>query len=735
MNLVSESIRITNVYQLNNNYAAFSAVPLQTGSHRIKSAKRIIHVKTSTKKLQKAPEVGQHWLINGVPEQREVATRNGFKIYETHFLNPEKLECTLPESAETFALFVSKEPSFKGITEDTARNIWQHFQSDVYTHLENDNINAFIDILSPAKIKYLFAGFKKYKNLKHGKWLSEINVPLHIQQRLLKYHDEASINLIKENPYLLRTFGMSFKDTDEIAQSKFDVEQDNNKRLLSAISEALLSNEKSGHTIAQKSDIKKRLKTILNSEKLVTKALDLILEPTSKKICIYDLERNVYQASATYVKEKAIALRFKHLLTVNTLSDLQVKMLNQAFRHALKSVPFKLTLGQARAIYKAIRNPLCVISGGAGTGKTTVLKAVLAAYQVLNIPVHCAALSGRAAKRMHESTGYPSMTIARRLREEPIEPMSEKMVNSGVLVIDEASMIDVRTMFRLINHIHPDTRILFVGDPNQLPPIDFGLVLKDVIDSGVVPVANLDIVKRQKGSTGIPEYSSYVAKGAIPPELSVGNVIFHWVNEDNINNACVELYTEAPTESRITAATYKNEKGGIDILNKLCQQSTNAKSQNLEFEWFGQRAVLPIKLNDPIIFTKNNVEMGIQNGSLGTLVGLASEESEFGEVELDDSGEIIQLNQTLLESIKPAYAMSLHKAQGSQFKRVIVPVNSSRMIDRNWLYTAITRAEQEVHLVGPKSFLEAAIERQGATDKRNTALAYLLSSEMKKVTQ
>ena len=133
-----------------------------------------------------------------------------------------------------------------------------------------------------------------------------------------------------------------------------------------------------------------------------------------------------------------------------------------------------------------------------------------------------------------------------------------------------------------------------------------------------------------------------------------------------------------------------------------------------------------------MIFTKNNIDAGIQNGTLGKLVSLATE-AHFGEVLLDDANAnadagVVQLTQTLLESIKPAYAMSLHKAQGSQFKRVIVPINSSRMIDRNWLYTAITRAEEEVHLVGPKIYLEAAIERKGATLKRQTALAKMLKA-------
>jgi exodeoxyribonuclease V alpha subunit len=266
-----------------------------------------------------------------------------------------------------------------------------------------------------------------------------------------------------------------------------------------------------------------------------------------------------------------------------------------------------------------------------------------------------------------------------------------------------------------------------VGDQNQLPPIDFGLVLNDIINSEIITVASLNIVQRQEGSSGIPEYSQYIAKGIVPPKLSFGNVHFHWTKENEINNKCLEIYKKNPAESRITAATYKKEHGGIDVLNSICQKDLNPDGENLSFELFGQQAILPIKLNDPVIFTKNNIDAGIQNGTLGTLVSLANEH-HFGEVQVDDSGEIIELTLSLLESIKPAYSMSLHKAQGSQFKRVIVPINSSMMLDRNWLYTAITRAEVEVHLVGPKTYLERAIERRGATLKRKTGLAKILKA-------
>jgi len=732
--LITQSIRVTRVYQLDERHVSFSGVPLQEGSHRIKSAKRIVFIKTKTNKLQVTPVVGQHWTVKGKPKQRTINKTAYYKIYETHFTYPDKLECTLPDSPETFSLFIGQEKDFNGITEDTARKIWINVEGDIYKHLHDENEAAFSKFLSPKKIKSLFKGFKKYKNLKHAQWFTEIGIPLHIQQRLLKYHDEKCIELIKENPYLLSTFGMKFDVVDQIARKHFAVSSTDSKRLISAFETALRRHENKGHTVALRKDIKPKLEKLLNSEQLASQAFRLIKQANAKKTFIYDCDHKTYQATATYIKEKAIALRITHLATTDTLTSYQRTKLKTAFRAALKSVKFKLALGQIRAIYRALRNPVMVVNGGGGTGKTTVLKCILAGYKVLGIPVHCAALSGRAAKRMHESTNYLSMTIARLLRESPIMPNHEKFIKPAVLVLDESSMIDVGSMFRLINHLHPDTRILFVGDSNQLPPIGFGLILNDIINSDIVTVATLDIVQRQEGSSGIPEYSQYVAKGLIPPELSIGNVHFHWTKEVDINDKCVELYQQDVDNSRITAATYKKEHGGIDALNMHCQQAINPDAKNLTFELFGQLSTLPIKLNDPVIFTKNNIDEGIQNGTLGTLVSLATE-AHFGEVLIDDSDEdegagedVVKLTQTLLESIKPAYAMSLHKAQGSQFKRVIVPINSSRMIDRNWLYTAITRAEEEVHLVGPKIYLEAAIERQGATLKRKTALAKMIKA-------
>jgi exodeoxyribonuclease V alpha subunit len=367
----------------------------------------------------------------------------------------------------------------------------------------------------------------------------------------------------------------------------------------------------------------------------------------------------------------------------------------------------------------AMENSISCITGGAGTGKTCVLRTVLAAYNKLQYNIKAIALSGRAAMRLYESTGFITSTIAKFLREEPLGE------DKCLVVIDEASMIDLQTMYRIVTHISPNTRLLLVGDPDQLAPISAGLILADIVKSGVIANTVLEIVKRQEGATGIPEYSNTVKNGQVPLALNCGNIHFHDVPLAQINEVCVALYAENAQQSQIIGATYKAAQGSINAINQRCQEQCNPNGHQFEFELFGERNYLDIRLNDPVVITQNDYEAGVQNGTLGRLVSIEQTANHFGVIRVD-TGEDIQLTRSLLDSIRPGYAISLHKAQGSQFPHVIVPITSSMMLDRNWVYTAITRAEIELHLVGPTCLFVAAIRRVGATARRQTYLSNML---------
>lgn len=725
----TDTIRVTNVYQCDEKYVSFSGVPFPRQGWKKTDKKRLVFVKTVSTKVAIEPTIGQHWKVSGYAEKRIGTYTNKLQREETHYIRPESLELKIPNSIDRFALFVMKEPSFKGVTEDDAISLWEKFGKQVYQLADSEDEVELSKVISLNKTIKLIKGLKKYANLKYSTWFSELNIPVHIQQRLLRYHAEKSVDLLKENPYHLTTVGMKFQDVDRIARKSFYVEKTDTRRLISAFQQAIQQHENNGHTIAYGSDLIKRLKgeKLLNCERLASQAFSIVKEATANKVFVYNQQHKTFQSTATYIKEKSIALRIKHLATME-LNESEKTKVKVAFRYALKSVPLKLTLGQCRAIYKALTNNICIVTGGAGTGKTTVLKAILAGYEVLGIRFHCAALSGKAAKRMNESTGQPSKTIAKLLMGEPISPFLLDDSNNNALVIDEASMIDVSTMFKLINHIHPDTRVLLIGDPKQLPPIEYGLVLNDLIKSNAVTISRLNIVKRSDENTGIAEYAANVANGVIPPLLSSGKVYFHNVAEKDINQKCVELYKESISNSTITSAVYRKDMGGINILNKLTQEQVNSKAKNLQYKYDSQIVNLPIKLGDPVIFTKNDTKAGVQNGAMGKLVTLPTKK-HLGEVLIEGTDEVVQLNSDLIKTLEPAYALCLHKAQGSQFKRTIVSICSTHhMINRNWLYTAISRAEEEVHLVGPQSYLEQGILRKGDIDKRKTGLGYILNS-------
>ena len=204
------------------------------------------------------------------------------------------------------------------------------------------------------------------------------------------------------------------------------------------------------------------------------------------------------------------------------------------------------------------------------------------AYRQMGFEIHAVALSGRAAMRLHESIGYPTMTIAALLRNEPIEPSREQP--NHLLVIDEASMLDLPTMYRLVNHLHPHVRILLTGDPDQLPPIGCGKVLADIVVSQTIPNTTLDIVKRQKGSTAIPEYSRLINQGLVPEILSMGNVHFHETSKDRIAQVCAELYQQSPENSRVVGAT----TAMVAEINTLIQNAVNPDGRRMEFVMHGE---------------------------------------------------------------------------------------------------------------------------------------------------
>lgn len=717
--IYEDQFRVTSIPFASSNVVIFTGIPLQQNSYKTNSGKYYVTIKANPENIPVLPAIGQHWSVKGT---RQVEDKNiGDYVMQQHtYESPSHIECSLPETGEQLIQFIANEKDFRGIGESKARALWELLGKEFHATISHDTSASrerLRGVLSEDSINALFEGYSKYKNLAYCNWMSELKIPASVQQRLLKHHSEQSINAIKQNPYVLVGFDMSFQDVDNIVKespiwNNFALNDDS--RLSAALEISIRKEVDKGHTYSTHATLQPHLTNLLKDKELVAQAFKAGF---NKAQYILNPEAGTYHPTAHLLMESVVAKRLNALAIQNNLYN---EHANSAYCATISELPYELTQKQAEAVTTCLDNAVSCITGGAGTGKTTVLRTALRAYAKLGFEIHAVALSGRAAMRLHESIGFTTSTIAKLLRDEPVGSSERK----HLLVIDEASMVDLPTMYRLVTHIHPTVRIIFTGDPDQLPPIGCGKVLADIVLSKVIANTKLDIVKRQEGSTGIPEYSKLINQGVVPEQMTTGAVYFHETAKKDIAQVCCSLYEQSPENSRVMAPT----KALVTEINKLIQTIVNPNGAMLQFKMNEEQLFMNLRLNDTILFTQNHYDKGIQNGSLGTLTSVESSDESYGEVTLD-TGDKVEITQTILDCMWLGYAITLHKAQGSQFPRVIIALQKGKIVDRAWLYTAITRAESEVHIVGSTADFKVITERASNAHHRNSFLVNLLKRE------
>ena len=468
--LFEDYFRVTSIPFSNASIIIFTGMPLKRDSFKVNSGRYHITVKAHVNRLPVIPAIGQHWVVRGT-RSIENLDKGDYTLKQHLYEEPEHVRCTLPETGEQLIKFIANEKDFRGIGESKARELWDALGRDFHQVAANDtqeSRNRLRAILSEDSVDALFEGYAKYSNLRHANWMCKQGILSDVQQRLLKHHGEKSVQLIKSNPYLLINFGCSFDVVDSIA-ANFNVPNDSELRLSAALQISLRKEIEQGHTFACNNDLKPKLNSLLSDPDLVSKAFKAGFD---KAQYILNHETGNYHPTAQLVMEKVVAKRLLSLSEVRNLYDENAEI---AFREAESQLPYPLTQKQKLAVANSVDNAVSLITGGAGTGKTTVLRTSLIAKAALGFEIHAVALSGRASMRLHESIGFETSTIAKFLRNEPIEPSQASPFH--VLVIDESSMIDLPTMYRIVNHIHPSVHIIFTGDPDQLPPIGCGKIL------------------------------------------------------------------------------------------------------------------------------------------------------------------------------------------------------------------------------------------------------------------
>jgi len=615
----------------------------------------------------------------------------------------------------------------KGIGPVYAKRIVQHFQEDTLRVLE-ENVDRLIKVegIGQKRLATIKKAWQEQKEIKNVMLFLQSNgVSTAFAVKIFKTYGNESIEIVKTNPYRLADdiWGIGFKTADKIAL-QMGFEKNSFARCRSGIVYVLneLSNE--GHCYGKREQLLEEAEKILEIEKAqVGLTLDSMIE---NKEVILEEEDAVYLLPF-YHSEVGIMQRIKAILAVDTLySGKDVAGIIEMIQ---KQSAISYDEVQKDAVKTAADSKFMVLTGGPGTGKTTVTLAIIKVFQLLGARVLLAAPTGRAAKRMSETTGLEAKTIHRLLEYKPAEGYKKNTdypLECDVLIIDETSMVDTILMYSLLKAVANETVVILVGDVDQLPSVGAGNVLNDIIDSGIVNVVQLTKIFRQALGSAIITNAHKINQGDFPDLKSKRNGDFFFIAEDEpakvvktITELCARrlpaFYKVDPiNDIQVLCPMQRGETGAVN-LNAVLQEALNSSHISIKYSGTVYR------LGDKIMQIKNNYDKNVFNGDIGSIMTINNEDRTLV-LKFDEH--LVEYDATELDEVVLAYATTIHKSQGSEYQIVVAPFTLQHyvMLQRNLLYTCVTRAKKVFVLVGTKKAVSMAV-RNNKTSKRNTRLA------------
>ncbi len=724
MSLPSLTVRVSAIRGQNpqgRGGAIFTGVEVGDDGSRV-DAKTHLVVKAPHWLLNTSIEVGQLWRVTGKPEPNTIVV-NGYRLTEST-LTPEAMELLRP-SGEHIVTLLAEGDAFAGIGMVKARRLWDHFGQDLYTILDNGDVKRLEEVMTAEAAASLADAWQRWGDTFTLQWLQAKGFSVALGRKVIGYFSPHPSIKIEEDPYRLISFAVDWATTDKLARDAFGIAEDDPRRLVGAVEEALYGAFDAGHTCVARNEVSQRVGRLLGSGGV--NLLDRALIEAEARGCFLRRADRLH-AVGPYVMERGITESIaQRAAQPESLLDSGAFATLLAGYQAESGITLEASQIDALAVANA--NPIAVITGGAGTGKTTVLRAFFGVCGAAGWPVFAMALTGRAARRIGEATGHPATTIAGFLTRFNPDEAPER----AVVVIDEASMLDLPAAYRLIRHLPEAYRFVLVGDPHQLPPVGPGLLLHELARQDGIPRVELQQVKRYGGR--IAEAAHAIRQGQWPdlPDDPGADIAFLPCALNDINDTVLDLLTDDPDGTQILCATRTAAAGGVKAINTLCSAALHANSEellcwNAEFEAVQGTG---FRVGSPVICLINDWEKNLQNGSLGVIVSVEPPERDaapgrrLGVIRWDD-GQARDLTPDLLPHLELAYAITIHKAQGSQFPRIIVPVRHSRLLDRTLLYTAITRAQRQVILVGDVAAAKAAVEAPPHASLRQVALGSML---------
>ena len=662
-------------------------------------------------------------------------------------------EIKAPEDIHSIEKYLAS-GAIKGIGAALAARIVRHFKADTFRIMEEEPERlSEIKGISERMAMAISAQIEEKKEMRQAMiYLQKYGISMNLAIRIYNEYGPSMYRVMEENPYRLADDipGVGFKMADEIARQA-GIFMDSDYRIKSGILYTLLQAVANGHTYLPQEELTAHACELLrvDPEHIEKQLMDMQIE---KKLVIKESEkgRNVYAAQYYYLELNTARMLFD----LSIKGDIPEADIEKRLRLIQEEEKIELDPLQAQAVKEAINSGLMVITGGPGTGKTTIINMIIRYFEEEEMEILLAAPTGRAAKRMTEATGWEAKTIHRLLElngapgdgdtsSMHFERNEENPLEADVIIIDEMSMVDIYLMHSLLKAVSVGTRLILVGDVNQLPSVGPGNVLKDIIDSGCFNVVKLTRIFRQASQSDIIVNAHKIHAGEqIPLGKRSNDFLFIQRNHpDAIINAMITLVREKlpgyvhakPFDIQIMTPMRKGALG-VERLNGILQEFLNPPDRSKEEKEAGS---VIYRVGDKVMQVKNNYQMeweirgkygipmekglGVFNGDMGII----QEINQFAEtltVEFDE-GRMVEYTFKQLEELELAYAITIHKAQGSEYPAVIVPLYSGprMLMTRNLIYTAVTRARSCVCIVGLPDTFQGMVDND-TEQKRYTGL-------------
>ncbi|WP_298677412.1 ATP-dependent RecD-like DNA helicase [uncultured Megasphaera sp.] len=642
----------------------------------------------------------------------------------------------IPESVDGIERFLGS-GAVKGMGPALAHRVVAAFGKDTMAVLEKDPQRLLeVEGIGPKKLAVITESFYEEKQVNDIAYdLEQHGVAGRYASRLLQKYGDDVHYVLTEEPYrmIAEIDGIGFKTADQIALA-YGMDRQDPQRLSAGLTYVLRTMTQNGHVCIPDTELVRRAAFILQADALGLH--DILREAIEVgQLCTADFEGTLYvYTPEAYEEEEYIAGRIGEM---GNMKPLPMKTHVQLFLDRWQDARhFELADKQREAVEKSLQSGMTVITGGPGTGKTTVVQTIIRLAEQEGLRILLCAPTGRAAKRLAETTQRKAKTIHRLLvpdghvgAMQVFEYNETKMLPADLVIVDEVSMLDMEMMYHLLSALKPQCRCILVGDADQLPSVGAGAVLHDIIASGQVPVVRLDTIFRQKEGGRIVTNAHLINSGRLP--VVNEDTEFRFVEIENEADGAEKisaLYNSELLETgdkfavQVLSPMYKNPCG-VDNLNQLIQERFNPPAEG-KAELKGKNVVF--RVGDKVMQKHNDYEKGVFNGDMGEIFAIQKDMVYVRYPEQD-----VKYEGQEVDEITLAYAITVHKSQGSEYHTVImVLVNSHAiMLQRNLFYTAVTRAKRKVILVGTKRAVQTAVQNQ-RTSRRFTLLIPRLQGEL-----